>query len=134
MRLEHLFSRAERVGSHRLWSARRTAAAADWQTEAIAIVRDVRRRLDQIGLLYDTARRFSRQLPLRQVLDLTLDTLGQQAQYSFVVVLVGETELGPYYYQEMRGVVDAHRFLGRQCPLPLWGELARALGAAAGPQ
>jgi GAF domain-containing protein len=27
----------------------------------------------------------------------------------------------------MRGVVDPLRFLGKQCPLPLWGELAHAL-------
>ena len=41
--------------------------------------------------------------------------------------LLGETELGPYVYHEMRGVIDPLRFLGKQCPLPLWGELAHAL-------
>ena len=95
-----------------------------WQ--AIDIVRDLRRRFDQIGFLYDTSRRLIENLPLREVLDLIVDILWRQ-QYSFVVVLLGETELGPYLYQEMRGVVDPLRFHGKECPLPLWGELAHAL-------
>ncbi len=66
-------------------------------------------------------------LSLREVLDLTIDAIWGQEQLLFVIVLLGETELGPYIYQEMRGVTDPRRFLGKQCPLPLWGELARAL-------
>ena len=95
-------------------------------TEAINIVRDLRRRFDHIGFLYDTSRRLIQHLPLHEVLDLIVDILWRQ-QYSFVVVLLGETELGPYLYQEMRGVVDPLRFHGKECPLPLWGELAHAL-------
>lgn len=94
--------------------------------EALETVRDLRRRLDEISFLYDTTRRLTQNLPLNKVLDLIVDTLWHQ-QYSFIVVLLGETELGPYVYQEIRGVVDPLRFLGKQCPLPLWGELAHAL-------
>jgi GAF domain-containing protein len=94
--------------------------------EAIALLRELRRNVDQINFLYDTSRRLTQNLPLRDVLTLLMDTLWRR-QYSFVVILLGETELGPYTYHEMRGVVDPLRFLGKQCPLPLWGELAHAL-------
>jgi GAF domain-containing protein len=109
-----------------LATARQLAGGGGARLDAIDIVRDLRRRFDQIGFLYDTSRRLIENLPLREVLDLVVDTLWHQ-QYSFVAVLLGETELGPYLYQEMRGVVDPLRFQGKQCPLPLWGELAHAL-------
>lgn len=95
-------------------------------SDAIAILRDLRRNLDQINFLYDTSRRLGQNLALREVLGLLVEILWRR-QYSFVVILLGETELGPYVYHEMRGVMDPLRFLGKQCPLPLWGELAHAL-------
>lgn len=94
--------------------------------EALAMLRELRRNLDQITFLYDTTRRLGQNIPLREVLNLLVDILWRR-QYSFVVILLGETELGPYVYHEMRGVTDPLRFLGKQCPLPLWGELAHAL-------
>lgn len=94
--------------------------------EAIGLLLELRRSLDQVSFLYDTSRRLVQNLPLRDVLSMLMDILWRR-QYSFVVILLGETELGPYVYSEMRGVVDPLRFLGRQCPLPLWGELAHAL-------
>ena len=94
--------------------------------DAIAVLRDLRRNLDQINFLYDTSRRLGQNLALREVLGLLVEILWRR-QYSFVVILLGETELGPYVYHEMRGGTDPLRFLGKQCPLPLWGELAHAL-------
>lgn len=94
--------------------------------DAIAVLRDLRRNLDQINFLYDTSRRLGQNLALREVLSLLVEILWRR-QYGFVVILLGETELGPYVYHEMRGVTDPLRFLGKQCPLPLWGELAHAL-------
>ena len=94
--------------------------------DVIAVLRDLRRNLDQINFLYDTSRRLGQNLALREVLSLLVEILWRR-QYSFVVILLGETELGPYVYHEMRGVTDPLRFLGKQCPLPLWGELAHAL-------
>jgi GAF domain-containing protein len=94
--------------------------------EALAMLRELRRNLDQITFLYDTSRRLGQNIALREVLNMLVDILWRR-QYSFVVILLGETELGPYVYHEMRGVMDPLRFLGKQCPLPLWGELAHAL-------
>lgn len=102
------------------------ASAAPAAAEAPALLRDLRRCLDRISFLYNTSRRLEQNLGLREVLTLLVDILWQQ-QYNFVAILLGETELGPYVYYEMRGVVDPLRFLGKQCPLPLWGELAHAL-------
>jgi len=101
--------------------------------EAIALLHELRRSLDQVSFLYDTSHRLVQNLPLRDVLALLMDILWRR-QYSFVVILLGETELGPYIYHEMRGVVDPLRFLGKQCPLPLWGELAHALVRRLDPQ
>lgn len=94
---------------------------------AMDTVQDLRRRLDRLSALYHTSRQLSSTFALQDVLTQIVDTFWQEQQYSFVVVLLGETELGPYIYREMRGVVDPRRFLGKQCPLPLWGELAHAL-------
>jgi GAF domain-containing protein len=94
--------------------------------EVVTVLRELRRSLDQVNFLYNTSRRLEQNLALREVLTLLVDILWQQ-QHKFVAVLLGETELGPYVYYEMRGVVDPLRFLGKPCPLPLWGELAHAL-------
>jgi transcriptional regulator with GAF, ATPase, and Fis domain len=94
--------------------------------DALVLLRELRHDLDQITFLYDTSRRLGQNLALREVLNMLVDILWRR-QYSFIVILLGETELGPYVYHEMRGVTDPLRFLGKQCPLPLWGELAHAL-------
>ncbi|MBK8048671.1 MAG: GAF domain-containing protein [Anaerolineales bacterium] len=98
---------------------------ARW-AEALDLVQDLRRWFDRINFLYDTTRQMRQILTVQEVLTLIVDTIWQR-RYSFIVILLGETELGPYYYEEMRGVVDPRRYLGKQCPLPLWGELAHAL-------
>ena len=54
--------------------------------EAIAILRDLRRNLDQINFLYDTSRRLGQNLALREVLNLLVEILWRR-QYSFVVIL-----------------------------------------------
>ncbi len=90
-------------------------------------LRKLRQRIDQLNLLYDITSQLSDQISLNQVIELTMDAMWQKAPLNFVVVILGDTELGPYHYQNMRGISDAWRFLGRGCPFPLWGLLARAL-------
>jgi GAF domain-containing protein len=94
--------------------------------EATAVVRHLRRSLDQITFLYGTARRLGQNLALHEVSRVLVDILCTQ-HCSFVVILLSEAELGPYVYHDMRGVKEPLRFLGEQCPLPLWGDLAHAL-------
>ncbi|CAN5393995.1 hypothetical protein BH10CHL1_BH10CHL1_12630 [soil metagenome] len=90
-------------------------------------LRRLRQRIDQLNLLYDITSQLNDQISLNQVIELTMDAMWQKAPLNFVVVILGDTELGPYHYKNMRGVSDAWRFLGRECPFPLWGLLARAL-------
>ncbi|MCX6044089.1 MAG: GAF domain-containing protein [Chloroflexi bacterium] len=90
-------------------------------------VRKLRQRIDQLNLLYDITNQLNDQISLNQVIELTMDAMWQKAPLNFAVVILGDTELGPYHYKNMRGVSDAWRFLGRECPFPLWGVLARAL-------
>ncbi len=90
-------------------------------------LRKLRQRIDQLNLLYDITNQLNDQISLNQVIELTMDAMWQKAPLNFVVVILGDTELGPYHYQNMRGISDAWRFLGRECPFPLWGVLARGL-------
>jgi GAF domain-containing protein len=90
-------------------------------------LRQLRQRIDQLNLLYDITSQLHEQASLDQVIELMMDAMWQKSPLSFAVVILGDTELGPYHYQNMRGVSDSWRFLGRECPFPLWGLLARAL-------
>ena len=56
-----------------------------------------------------------------------MDAVWQRVQFGFAVLVLGDSELGPYHYQDMRGVAESRRHIGQPCPLPLWGELAHAL-------
>jgi GAF domain-containing protein len=100
---------------------------AELRSELDRVLFDLRRRIDQINFLYVTANQFNDDLPLAKVLDMAVDTITRLAAFSYTVILLGEQELGPYTYQEMRGVIDPWRYLGKTCNLPLWGVLARAL-------
>ncbi|MFN8491694.1 MAG: GAF domain-containing protein [Caldilineaceae bacterium] len=90
-------------------------------------LRKLRQRVDQLNLIYDITSQLNDQVSINQVIELTLDALWQKAPLRFAVVILGDTELGPYRYQDLRGVSDAWRFAGKECPFPLWGVLARAL-------
>ena len=90
-------------------------------------LRKLRQRIDHLNLIYDITSQLNDQLSLNQVIELTLDAMWQKAPLSFAVVILGDTELGPYHYHNLRGVSDAWQFSGKECPFPLWGILARAL-------
>ncbi len=44
-----------------------------------------------------------------------------------MAVVLGEQELGPFWYMGVRGVPQMNAFLGQECPMPLWGVLAQAV-------
>ncbi len=90
-------------------------------------LRKLRQRVEHLKLIYDITSQLNDQVSLNQVIELTLDAMWQKAPLSFAVVILGDTELGPYHYHNMRGVADPLRFSGKECPFPLWGVLARAL-------
>lgn len=104
-----------------------TAAFDQVNADLDKSMRKLRQRIDQLNLFYDITSQLNDQLSLNQVIELTMDAMWQKAPLNFAVVILGDTELGPYHYQNMRGVSDSWRFLGKECPFPLWGVLARAL-------
>ena len=90
-------------------------------------VRELQRQLDRIVFLQTCASLFASPLSLSEIITRLMDDLWQRNQFTYAALLLGESELGPYHYQDLRGVVDARRYLKKVCPLPLWGELAHAL-------
>lgn len=96
-------------------------------TLALLRVRDLQRQFDRVLFLQNCASLLASRLTLSDLILQMMDVLWQRSQFAFAALLLGESELGPYHYHEMRGIIDARRYLKRQCPLPLWGELAHAL-------
>lgn len=94
---------------------------------ALTLVRDLQRQLDRVLFLQNCASLFASPLALPALITQLMDEVWQRNQLTFAALVLGESELGPYFYQDLRGVVDARRYLKKQCPLPLWGELAHAL-------
>lgn len=90
-------------------------------------VHDLQRQIDRILFLQNCTTVFAAPLSLSTIITRLMDDLWQRNHFNYAALLLGESELGPYHYQELRGVVDARRYLRKQCPLPLWGELAHAL-------
>lgn len=90
-------------------------------------VRDLHRQIDRLLFLEGCLSLFAAPLPFDEVITQLMDSLWQRNQFAFAAFVLGESELGPYFYHDLRGVLDARRYLRKQCPLPLWGELAHAL-------
>lgn len=87
----------------------------------------LRNRINQLELLQSIAEHYDAQVDIADVLEASLDALWQKVPLRFAAIVLGEAELGPYTYQSLRGVPDGWRFVGKSCPFPLWGVLARAL-------
>jgi GAF domain-containing protein len=90
-------------------------------------VRDLHRQIDRLLFLEGFVSIFASPLSFDAVITHLMDSLWQRNQFAFAALVLGESELGPYFYNDLRGVIDARRYLKKQCPLPLWGELAHAL-------
>ena len=90
-------------------------------------LRGLRRQIDRVLFLQATARSAAGDFSLAEVVDTIMDALWQREPFAFAALVLGDSELGPYYYRDIRGVHEPRRYLGKKCPLPLWGELAHAL-------
>ncbi len=84
-------------------------------------------QLIQMNLLYSINDLYGNRVSKDQVIETALEALWQKKPLRFAVVVLGESELGPYSYQKLRGVAEAWHYLNQECPFPLWGVLARAL-------
>ncbi len=93
----------------------------------LASVRELQRLFDRLLFLEKCTSLFAAPFSLSEELTQLMDALWQRHSLAFAALVLGEAELGPYFYHDLRGVLDARRYLRKQCPLPLWGELAHAL-------
>jgi len=93
----------------------------------LSSVRELQRLFDRLLFLEKCTSLFAAPLSLSEELSQLMDALWQRHSLAFAALVLGEAELGPYFYHDLRGVLDARRYLKKQCPLPLWGELAHAL-------
>ncbi len=87
----------------------------------------LQQRIRQTDILYTIANQYGETTGTERVLLTALDAVWHKMSLQFAVVILGETELGPFYYQSMRGITDAWQYINNICPFPLWGVLARAL-------
>ncbi len=89
-------------------------------------LRDLQQRMDRVLFLHALTHTAD-DLSLAQIVGTMMDALWYREQFAYACIVLGASELGPYEYQDIRGVPDARHYLGKKCPLPLWGELAHAL-------
>lgn len=82
---------------------------------------------NQMRLLSDFAQQFNGEMSFAEGINVGLEALGHLPEIDSVAALLGEDELGPFRYVGIRGVDEPFAFLGKECPLPLWGTLAHAL-------
>ncbi len=87
----------------------------------------LQQRVTQLTILYNIANQHDEAASTSTLLSTVVDSIWQKIPLRFAVVILGETELGPYTYQAMRGIPEAKQYLMATCPFPLWGVLARAL-------
>jgi GAF domain-containing protein len=99
----------------------------DQQQTLSSQLQRLQQQITQIQLLQSVSEHYDAQVNVASVLESGLNAVWEKTQLRFAVVVLGEAELGPYTYRNMRGVSDAWRFVGKICPFPLWGVLARAL-------
>ncbi|MCE7983703.1 MAG: GAF domain-containing protein [Caldilinea sp. CFX5] len=99
-----------------------------WQQQHLREqMKRLRQRIHQLELLQRITEYTNVQVDIADVLEVGLDVVWEKTPLRFAVFILGEAELGPYTYQCLRGVPDGWRFVGKSCPFPLWGVLARAL-------
>lgn len=99
----------------------------DQQQRLQGTLKQLRQRMNQLELLQSITDYGDAHVQTSAVLEASMNAVWQKASLDFAVIVLGEAELGPYTYQSMRGVPDGWRYLGKICPFPLWGVLARAL-------
>ncbi|MCB0064913.1 MAG: GAF domain-containing protein [Caldilineaceae bacterium] len=90
-------------------------------------LQQLQQRVHQLNILLNVANQYGDTVGLDRVLTTTIDAVWQKMPPRFAVIVLGETELGPYTYHATRGVPGSSQFLNKSCPFPLWGILARAL-------
>lgn len=111
-----------------------TAEAASARGEAEAVTSEftlLRGQKDadseQMRFFCDFVRQFNGQMSFAEGVSTALETLWQLPEIDAAALVIGEDELGPFHYRGIRGAADPFAIVGTECPLPLWGTLARTI-------
>lgn len=83
--------------------------------------------IQQIELLRELMERFTADLSVSEVADVALNVVWQRAPLTCAVVILADSELGPYHYLAMKGISNPWHYTGKSHPLTLTGLVARAL-------
>ncbi|MEZ4676066.1 MAG: GAF domain-containing protein [Caldilineaceae bacterium] len=97
------------------------------KTRLRQLSRQLQQKIRQLHILHTIANQFGETVGIERVLTTAMEAVWQKTSLRFAVIILGETELGPYIYHTMRGIAGSQSYLGLICPFPLWGVLARAL-------
>lgn len=97
------------------------------QTTLQSSLQQLQQRVLQLETLYTIANQYGEDATIDRIIASATEAIWQRSTLNFLVVILGESELGPYHYHSMRGVVSAWQYVNNPCPFPLWGLLARAL-------
>ena len=81
----------------------------------------------RLEFLFEFTKELKGQYSLSAIVDTTLEAITRRMTSRFAVLILGERELGPYYYYGMRGEQTPWRYLLYECPFPLSGSLAQAI-------
>jgi len=89
----------------------------------------LREQAQRSTYLFDASAELGRTLDLDDSFDTAAEAIKGLDRVSYVVVLTGRGELGPYTCNAVRGLPPdvANQVLGHEYPVPLWGVMARAL-------
>ena len=89
----------------------------------------LRRQARLSTYLFEASAELGRSLNLEESLQTAAEAIYGLEGVSYVVIMVGEGEVGPYTCRAVRGLPGevASRIQGREYQVPLWGVMARAL-------
>lgn len=90
-------------------------------------VKILRTSIDRLNIISQFENDVRGQYRVHDVIDATLNAMWNRMDLRYVVLILGERELGPYYYQGMKGEPNPRRHLLYECPFPLSGSLAHTV-------
>ncbi|MEM7127501.1 MAG: hypothetical protein AAF702_14310 [Chloroflexota bacterium] len=90
-------------------------------------LRELRQNVHRMRVLSEVTNDVKEKYQVGDVVEATLNAVWNRSSLRFAVVILGRTELGPYYYAGMRGAPTPWLHLLHECPFPLSGALAETL-------
>ncbi|HIC89771.1 MAG TPA: hypothetical protein EYP04_10280, partial [Anaerolineae bacterium] len=93
------------------------------------LVERIGARSSILELLHQVEALLSHYQELSEILEIALESIWRSGDLDYVVLLLGDGDLGPYYFRGFRGFVEGigQPLLGQECPWPLYGVAIQAI-------